>query len=296
MSESFHFKYAKILNKHFMILSVEHTLHYKYSQAVSLTPHYIYLSPKASPYQEVSNFELEINPVANLLYKNIDVEGNAQYVAYINSSCEELTFKATFEIDSAPTNPYHFIYFPFISEKLPFEYPEKEASLLQPYLNQLGVTTLIHQFARQIAAEANWKTTDFLVRISKYIKANFAYEKRIEGPANQPEKTLLNRIGTCRDYAVLMIASCKALGIAARFVSGYCYGSLLQAHELHAWVEVYLPGAGWRGFDPTEGKIVDNHYITLASSAQPELINPITGGFRGNAKSELNTYVNIKRI
>ncbi|WP_259014275.1 transglutaminase family protein [Emticicia fluvialis] len=279
-----------------MILSVEHTLHYKYSQPVFLTPHYIYLSPKTSPHQEVSSFELIINPVANILYKNIDVEGNAQYIAYINSSCEELTFKASFEIDSAPTNPFHFLYFPFSAEKLPFHYPEKEGSLLHPYLNMSGVTTLIHQFSRQIAAEANWKTTDFLTRISKYIKTSFVYEKRIQGPANPAEKTLLNRKGTCRDYAVLMIACCKSLGIAARFASGYCYGSQLQQHELHAWVEVYLPGAGWRGFDPTEGKIIDDHYITLASSAQPELINPITGGFRGNAKSHLDANVNIRRI
>lgn len=279
-----------------MILSVEHTLHYKYSQPVFLTPHYIYLSPKASPHQEVSSFELEIDPVANILYKNIDVEGNAQYIAYINSSCEELSFKATFQIESAPTNPFHFLYFPFSAEKLPFNYPEKEASLLHPYLNMTGVTTLIHQFSRQIAAEANWKTTDFLTRISKYIKQSFSYEKRLEGQANAAEKTLLNRKGTCRDYSVLMIACCKSLGIAARFASGYCYGSQLQQHELHAWVEVYLPGAGWRGFDPTEGKIIDDHYITLASSAQPELISPITGGFRGSAKSQLDANVNIKRL
>jgi transglutaminase-like putative cysteine protease len=279
-----------------MVLGVEHTLHYKYSEFVSLTPHYIYLSPKPSPHQEVSNFELKITPSADILYKNIDVEGNAQYIAYINSACEELIFKATFEIESALTNPYQFIHFPYNTKKLPFEYPEKEALLLQPYLNQTGVTTLIHQFARQLAAEVDWGTTDFLLQISKYIKQNFVYEKRLEGPANAAEKTLLNRKGTCRDYAVLMIASCKALGIAARFVSGYCYGSLLQAHELHAWVEVYLPGAGWRGFDPTEGKIVDNHYIMLASSAQPELINPITGGFSGGAKSQLNANVNIKRL
>jgi transglutaminase-like putative cysteine protease len=106
---------------------------------------------------------------------------------------------------------------------------------------------------------------------------------------------LISRKGTCRDYAVLMIAACKALGLAARFVSGYCYGSELQAHELHAWVEVYLPGAGWRGFDPTEGRIVDFHYIALASSAQAELINPIRGGFRGNAVSSLNAFVDIQQ-
>ena len=276
-----------------MILNIEHTLQYSYSNPVSLTPHTIYLMPKASPNQEISHYQLDIQPVPSLLFKNIDVEGNAQVVAFFNTPCQALHLKASFDINSKEFNPYHFIYFPFDAEKLPFKYPEKELSLLQPYLTQEGITTLIHQFSRQIASEANWKTTDFLVKISKYIRENFIYEKRIEGAANSPETTLLSKDGTCRDYAVLMIAACKSLGIAARFVSGYCYGSELQAHELHAWVEVYLPGAGWRGFDPTAGVIADNQYITLASSSQAELINPITGGFRGNASSVLAANVNI---
>ncbi|WP_435353903.1 transglutaminase family protein [Emticicia sp. SJ17W-69] len=276
-----------------MILSIEHTLRYSYSSPVSLTPHTIYLTPKASPNQEISRYQLDIQPVPSLLFKNTDIEGNTQFVAFFDTSCQELSIKANFDLESQQFNPYHFIYFPFEAEKLPFKYPEKELSLLQPYLTQEGVTTLIHQFSRQIAAEANWKTTDFLVKISKYIRDNFTYEKRIEGPANSPETTLLSKDGTCRDYAVLMIAACKALGIAARFVSGYCYGSPLQSHELHAWVEVYLPGGGWRGFDPTSGVIVDKQYINLASSSQAELINPVTGGFRGNASSILEAYVNI---
>lgn len=278
-----------------MILSVEHTLHYSYSNPVSLTPHTIYLTPKASPNQEITSFQLEIEPAPNILYKNIDVEGNAQSVAFFNIPTNRLSFRAKLEMISNEVNPFHFIYFPFGAETLPFKYPEKESALLQPYLTDEGVTTLIDQFARQIAAEANWKTTDFLTRISKYIRYNFFYEKRLEGAANSPETTLISRKGTCRDYAVLMIAACKALGLAARFVSGYCYGSELQAHELHAWVEVYLPGAGWRGFDPTEGRIVDFHYIALASSAQAELINPIRGGFRGNAISSLNAFVDIRQ-
>ncbi len=278
-----------------MTLSVEHTLYYSYSTSVSLTPHTIYLTPKASPNQEIVSFQLEILPTPNILYKNIDVEGNAQSVAFFDTSTDRLSFRAKVEIVSNEVNPFHFIYFPFGAETLPFKYPEKESVLLQPYLTDEGVTTLIDQFARQIAAEANWKTTDFLTRISKYIRYNFVYEKRLEGAANSPETTLISRKGTCRDYAVLMIAACKAMGLAARFVSGYCYGSELQAHELHAWVEVYLPGAGWRGFDPTEGRIVDFHYIALASSAQAELINPIRGGFRGNAVSSLNAFVDIQQ-
>lgn len=278
-----------------MTLSVEHTLYYSYSNSVSLTPHTIYLTPKASPNQEIVSFQLEILPIPNILYKNIDVEGNAQSVAFFNIPTDRLSFRAKVEIVSNEVNPFHFIYFPFGAETLPFKYPEKESALLQPYLTDEGVTTLIDQFARQIAAEANWKTTDFLTRISKYIRYNFFYEKRLEGAAHSPEATLISRTGTCRDYAVLMIAACKAMGLAARFVSGYCYGSELQAHELHAWVEVYLPGAGWRGFDPTEGRIVDFHYIALASSAQAELINPIRGGFRGNAVSSLNAFVDIQQ-
>lgn len=278
-----------------MILSVEHTLYYSYSNSVSLTPHTIYLTPKASPNQEIVSFQLEILPIPNILYKNIDVEGNAQSVAFFNTSTDRLSFRAKVEIVSEQVNPFHFIYFPFEAETLPFKYPEKELALLQHYLTDEGVTTLIDQFARQMAAEANWKTTDFLTRISAYIRDNFLYEKRLEGAAHSPEITLISRKGTCRDYAVLMIAACKALGLAARFVSGYCYGSELQAHELHAWVEVYLPGAGWRGFDPTEGRIADFHYIALASSAQAELINPIRGGFRGNAVSSLNTFVAIRQ-
>jgi transglutaminase-like putative cysteine protease len=276
-----------------MILSVEHTLYYSYSNFVSLTPHTIYLTPKALLNQEITSYLLDIQPIPSLLFKNVDIESNAQYVAFFDISCTYLTFKASFEINSKEYNPYQFIYFPFDMERLPFKYPDKELLLLQPYLTQSGVTTLIDQFARQLASEANWKTTDFLVKISQYIRANFYYEKRLEGAANSPENTLISRKGTCRDYAVLMIAACKALGIAARFVSGYCFGSQLQAHELHAWVEVFLPGAGWRGFDPTEGRIVDNQYIMLASSADAELINPVSGGFRGNASSNLNAYVNI---
>lgn len=278
-----------------MTLSVEHTLHYSYSNSVSLTPHTIYLTPKASTNQEIVSFQLEISPTPTILYKNIDVEGNAQSVAFFNIQTDNLSFRAKVEIVSEQVNPFHFIYFPFEAETLPFKYPEKEFALLQHYLTDEGVTTLIDQFARQMAAEANWKTTDFLTRISTYIRYNFLYEKRLEGAAHSPEITLISRKGTCRDYAVLMIAACKSLGLAARFVSGYCYGSELQAHELHAWVEVYLPGAGWRGFDPTEGRIVDFHYIALASSAQAELINPIRGGFRGNAVSSLNAFVAIRQ-
>jgi transglutaminase-like putative cysteine protease len=192
-----------------MILSVEHTLNYSYSNPVSLSPHTIYLTPKASPNQEITSFQLEIEPTPNILYKNIDVEGNAQTVAFFDKPTNKLSFRANFEIISQEVNPFHFIYYPFGAETLPFKYPDKELVLLQSYLTDEGITTLIDQFARQIASEANWKTTDFLTKISKYIRNNFFYEKRLEGAANSPETTFISKKGTCRDYAVLMIAVCN---------------------------------------------------------------------------------------
>ncbi|AFK04002.1 transglutaminase domain-containing protein [Emticicia oligotrophica DSM 17448] len=276
-----------------MILRVEHTLHYSYTAAVLLTPHLVYMSPRISINQQLLAYSLEILPTPSLYFHNLDAEGNTQSMAFFNQNTESLSFKLNFQINSEPYNPFQFIYFPFEAEKIPFKYSATELNLLQAYFKQEGVTTLIHQFSRQIASEAYWETTSFLMMLARYIQENFNYEIREQGEANPPEKTLISRKGSCRDYAVLMIATCRAIGLAARFVSGYCFGNELQAHELHAWVEVYLPGAGWRGFDPTEGKMVDGYYIALAASADAELINPVKGSFRGNALSKLNTYVNI---
>jgi transglutaminase-like putative cysteine protease len=277
-------------------LRLEHTLHYTYSHPVFLSPHYLYLHPKTDLHQEMKSYELIIEPKPDLLFKNIDAEGNLQHIACVNHQCQEFIVKANFVIETNAYNPFDFIYVPFETAQLPFHYPEKDKFLLKNYLPQKEIPTLVHQFARQIASDSAWNTTNFLVNLSKYIKENFIYDKRIEGPAFSAEYTLLHRKGTCRDYAVLMIAACQALGIAARFVSGYCYGSELQAHELHAWVEAYLPGGGWRGFDPTEGKMTDNQYITLASSVYPEMISPVKGIYKGIAKSNLEAWVSIQEV
>lgn len=280
-----------------MLLKVEHQLCYHYSQAVFLTPHYIYLSPKPSANQEVKEHKIDIQPTPNILINNMDVEGNIQHIAFINEPCEKLNIKSSFVVETKTFNSFDFIYFPFEAESLPFKYPPSEAKLLQAYLtNQSEIPTTIHHYVRQLAAEAGWKTSKFLIDLCANIQKNFQYETRLRGEAYPAESTLISKRGSCRDYSVLMIEGCKALGIAARFVSGYCYGSELHAHELHAWVEVYLPGGGWRGFDPTDGKPINHTYIALASSAQPELINPITGNYRGNATSVLETEVNIFEI
>jgi transglutaminase-like putative cysteine protease len=166
---------------------------------------------------------------------------------------------------------------------------------LQSYLNRKGVTTYVDQTARQIAASVNWDTSSFLSELNKFIHS-FAYEIREEGDAYSPEKTLLERRGSCRDYSVLFMAMCRALGIASKFVSGYYFSDPNQPQYLHAWVNVYLPGGGWRGYDPTQNCLVSGRHIPLATSAMPNLISPIHGTFRGSAQSVFKAEVSVRKI
>lgn len=281
-----------------MKLQVNHTLFYTYDETVSLTPHYLYLTPKVSPYQELISHKLEVSPSPSLQVKNLDTEGNIQHIIYVNEPCNYFKISSEIIIESQEFNPFNFVYFPFEAQNLPFAYLEEEKLLLRPYLFNEGITTLIHQTAREIAANANWNTAQFLHDVCEFVRHTMRYEARLEGSAYDPEKTLLDRCGSCRDFSVLMIALCKSMRIAARFVSGYCFGSERQAHELHAWVEAYLPGGGWRGFDPTEGSSVNENYVALARSAQPDLINPVTGTYKSKTpvSSTLKANVDILEI
>jgi transglutaminase-like putative cysteine protease len=276
-----------------MNLKVSHKLSYTYSDAVSLDPHSIYLYPKAYPHQQVAGYSLVIEPTPSMLVHNVDVEGNHQQIAYFREPTDHLTVSVEMSILSEEFNVFGFVLFPFDTERIPFQYTDSLKKHLQPYLIREGVTTYVEQYARQIGAMAQWMTVPFLTTLCHEIYQNFAYERRDVGAPMTPEHTLIGRKGSCRDFAQLYVACCCSVGIAARFVSGYLYGNALQEHDLHAWAEVYLPGAGWRGFDPTEGKAIMNNHIYLASSGDPQLITPVSGTFRGKARSMLVAEVTV---
>ncbi|MGM9509876.1 transglutaminase family protein [Larkinella sp. GY13] len=276
-----------------MKLRVRHELRYDYSAAVSLEPHTLYLYPKIYPHQRLNSYKLHIDPLPSKLVSNVDIEGNTQQVIYFTSQTNSLVVRAETEIESDLYNAYDFFLFPFETQRIPFNYSDADRKMLEPYLERTAVTTLVEQYARQIASEAKWQTVPFLSHLCTTICNNFVYETRDEGPATSAEMTLISRKGSCRDYAVLYIAACRSIGLAARFVSGYLYGNPQQDHELHAWAEVYLPGAGWRGFDPTEGSVVINHHVFLAASFFHDRLAPLAGAFRGQARSTMTTTVSI---
>ncbi|MEZ0486635.1 transglutaminase family protein [Fibrella aquatica] len=276
-----------------MRLSVRHQLRYEYDQPVVLQPHMLYLYPRTYPYQRLQRYELTIHPVPSKVVRNVDVEGNVQQLVYFSGPTTHLHVTAEIEVDSEPFNSLDFVLFPFEAQRVPLKYPHQVRPLLETYLTREGVTPVIEAWARQLAANVGWQTVPFLIALNNAIR-QFTYAIREEGAPYPPEQTLLEQRGSCRDYTTLFMAACRSLGIAARFVSGYLFGSAQQEHQLHAWAEVYLPGAGWRGFDPTENTVVVNNHVFLASSARAELTAPVSGTFTGKANSVLEADVRIK--
>lgn len=280
-----------------MNLKVRHTLEYQYSSPVVLETHVLYLYPRSYPHQRLLDYALNIDPFPSKTVKNVDAEGNVQHLVYFyNQPYSSLFVEAVMTVNSEPVNVFDFVFFPFESSRIPFLYENSIFKYLIPYLDKSDSTVQVEQFARAIADQANWETIPFLVALSQHISSNFVYQNREYGSAYPPDDTLNSKSGSCREFARLYIGACRSLGIAARFVSGYLYGNPQQAHELHAWAEVYLPGAGWRGFDPTEGKAVVDRHISMGASADFDKLAPVTGSFFGYSGSALLTNVSIELL
>jgi transglutaminase-like putative cysteine protease len=284
-----------------MIASIQHKLRYDYSESVTLDPHILYLHPRKSALLTIQDFQLTIQPSPVQISKNLDPEGNIQNILFFKESTSFLSIEVNALVETTEFNPFDFVYFPFESKSLPITYSRSYQKTLGPYVGLEGVTPHVEQMARQIASGVRYSTSDYLSALNEFIFSKFAYEIREEGNPNTPDFTLTNRRGSCRDYAVLFSALCRAMGLATRFVSGYYIGNAPvdvpnQTHHLHAWVEVYLPGGGWRGYDPTQHEVVSGNHIPLAASCLPEEITPVLGSYRGAASSLLTTNVFIERI
>jgi transglutaminase-like putative cysteine protease len=164
--------------------------------------------------------------------------------------------------------------------KLPIDYPSSLLTQLQPYLKSYGFTTnpVAVQLAQEIADEVKGNTLSFLNTLNERIYQDCEHIVRETGEAWQAELTWNAKRGSCRDFAVLFMEVCRAMGLATRFVSGYQEGDLDQdERHLHAWVEVYLPGGGWRGYDPTHGLAIADRHIALVASPVPSYASPIVG-------------------
>lgn len=140
------------------------------------------------------------------------------------------------------------------------------------------------------------ETFGLLVKLNQEISNQFRYQIREEAGVQSPAQTLAQRSGSCRDYATLFIEACRCLGLASRFVSGYLHAPATEAGNAttHAWAEIYLPGTGWKGFDPTSGVVTGSQHIAVAVARDPEAVPPVSGSFTGLGNTTPTMRVNVQ--
>ncbi|MCG6938671.1 MAG: transglutaminase family protein [Gammaproteobacteria bacterium] len=173
---------------------------------------------------------------------------------------------------------------------------EHDAICARAYLERIERDDEVTAFAAELSLAVNRDTLLFLNDLNRQLYADFSHMHRDTGAPQSPAHTLNSRRGACRDLAVLFVDCCRSEGIAARFASGYQKGDQQsERRHLHAWPEVYLPGAGWRGFDPTHGEAIADTHVTIAAAAHPRDTMPVIGGFKGQgATSTLDYTVEIQ--
>ncbi len=279
-----------------MLFHIKHTTRYRYSKAVFCEPFTVRLRPREDASQRLIRYHLSIDPATAGLSEYLDVEGNIAAQCWFNGPTCTLLITTNTVVETLRSNPFDYLLESGAVE-LPIRYRPEICAALAPYQKpEQPPDGEVARFANEILTGAERQTIVFLTKLSGWIAGSFRREIRPEGEALPANITLANRAGSCRDLAVLFIEACRSVGLAARFVSGY------QAaldddgdRHLHAWAEVYLPGAGWRGFDPGQGLAVADQHVAIASGLNPLAAAPTVGTFRGNgATSSLESQVIIR--
>jgi transglutaminase-like putative cysteine protease len=284
---------------------ISHITTYHYSQPVNLDPHLVRLRPRSDSHQTLQSFSLLVTPIPVNQSPIVDLEGNAMIKIWFQPELtQSLVVQVLSQVETHQTNPFNYLLEPWAT-RLPIDYPASLLMQLQPYLGGQypGYTATVDPvaiaLAQEILQQVEGNTTAFLAELNQTLYTNCKYMVRETGDPLPPGTTWLNRAGSCRDLTVLFIETCRAIGLAARFVSGYQEGDLdSDERHLHAWAEVYLPGAGWRGFDPTHGLAVSDRHIALVASASHRYAAPIAGAFSqaGGAQTEMSYQLVIQGI
>jgi transglutaminase-like putative cysteine protease len=275
---------------------ISHSLNYSYSRPVFLEPLTVRLRPRCDSVQQVIQFKLDVVPTPDGISEYIDQESNNAATLWFSGQHRTLSISAKSEVEVLPVNPFNFIVTENNLLNLPVIYPQSCRYELQPSLSRRCESSQIDDFIQPVIKETKGETIPFLVRLASQIHEQFDTVVRETGAPMAPEETIARRKGACRDLAVLFMESCRAVGLAARFVSGYRWSEdSLEKHRMHAWAEVYISGGGWRGFDPSTGRAVADRHIAIATAANPLNAAPIGGTFRGaGVHSKLEYDISIR--
>jgi transglutaminase-like putative cysteine protease len=278
-----------------MILSVTHTSTYFYDAPVALEPHVIRLRPRSDGAQKLRRYELTIHPRPAGSSECLDQDGNVVTQAWFDAPAESLRVESRFAVEPLRENPFDFLLPAEKALGMPFFYAEPWKTLLAPYANGAAVAPAVAAFALETGGAAGGRTLPFLAVLNQRLFEGWRPMVRPEGEPYPAEETLAAREGSCRDLAVLFCEACRAMGFAARFVSGYARAAAEGDHSyMHAWAEVYLPGGGWRGYDPSCGLAVSLDHVAVAAAAYPALAAPLSGTYRGNAAARLEVQISMR--
>lgn len=281
-------------------IRIRHLTQYSFSEVVKLSEHRLLLRPREGHDVRIASSRLDVSPVHKTKWSR-DIYGNSVGLLVLPEPARELRIESEVVIEHYAEQPLDFVVdaravtFPF-----PFE-PEDRLDLL-PYHT--------HTWPNQVQQLKRWveqfwqpgqsiETFLLLDQINKAIATQLRYGTREAPGVQSPATTLQLGAGSCRDFAALFIEACRYLGLAARFVSGYLHNGDSQQHgSTHAWSEVYLPGAGWIGFDNTSGLVAGPQHIATAVHRHPESIPPVSGSFIGShqASSKLQVTVEVELL
>ena len=278
---------------------IVHRTYYNYTDPVTLNPHSLRLRPKEGHELRIESSRLQIRPTA-LLRWHRDVEDNSVAIATFDGPTAQLAIESELIIQQYNDFPLDFVVADY-AVFYPFTYKPEDRAVLSPHLNvvEYASSKLVEDWLKQLWDPAERiETYALMLRLAQRIQQSLIYQRREEPGVQTPAETLSRATGSCRDYAYLFMEAARHLGLAARFVSGYLHAPPTDSDfgATHAWAEVFLPGAGWTGFDPSIGSLVGSDHIAVAVAKLPESVPPVAGSFIGAAQSTLDVGVWVSEL
>jgi uncharacterized protein (DUF2126 family)/transglutaminase-like putative cysteine protease len=292
-----------------ILVALNHQTVYRYDRRVTLLPHVIRLRPAPHCRTPIRSYSLKVEPQPHFLNWQQDPYSNYLARVVFLEPAQELRVEVDLVAEMTAINPFDFFVESY-AERTPFTYDAVLARELTPYLETEPAGPKLQALVEALRREG-LRTVDYLVGINRHLHGIIRYIIRLEPGIQSCEETLTKASGSCRDSAWLLVQAMRRLGLAARFVSGYLIqltadvkaldgpsGPAADFTDLHAWTEVYVPGAGWIGLDPTSGLLAGEGHIPLACSADPTTAAPITGSFDSakECKTDFQFHMSVQRV
>jgi uncharacterized protein (DUF2126 family)/transglutaminase-like putative cysteine protease len=290
-------------------VALSHRTRYLYDRPVALSPHIVRLRPAPHCRTAIVSYSLSVAPPSHFINWQQDPHGNYLARIVFPDKTRELSIDVDIVAELAVLNPFDF-FLESSAETFPFEYEPWLRTELAPFLEVSAGGPRLQEFLTAIdrAPSGRTRTVDFLVDLNRRLASEVEYVIRLEPGVQTPDETIAARRGSCRDSAWLLVQVLRSLGLAARFVSGYLIqlapdvkpldgpqGPATDFTDLHAWTEVYLPGAGWIGLDPTSGLLAGEGHLPLAATPDPFSAAPVTGRV-DESKASLHHEMQVRRI